>query len=417
MTAAAESTLDRPMAPGPQGDVAAARSTTTVKTSGVRPYAILGVIVALGLGGYIAVRMVTHGKESTDDAQTNSDMVPIAARVGGVVVSVPVVDNQTVKKGDLLAQMDPSDYENKVKQADAELRAAQAQAAAAGAQMQIVAASSKGGLGVARAALSGSTASVAGADAQIAAAQAMVLKAQADAEKVDGELRRAQALRKDDAIPQAQVDSLTSQAAAHRAAVAQAKAQVAAAEEGKRTAQTRIAEASGRVEQSAPVDAQVAVAKANADLALARVAAAEATLAQAQLNLSYTKVIAPADGHISKLAVHAGQLVQPSQTITNVLPGVTFVVANFKETQVGAMHAGQSAEIVLDGYPNQKFHAKVESVASGTGAQFSMLPPDNASGNFVKVVQRVPVKLVWTDLPPDMHLAAGLSADVTVVTK
>jgi membrane fusion protein (multidrug efflux system) len=379
-----------------------------------RPYVIFGAVVAVSALGYLTFHLLTAGKESTDDAQVSVDMVPIAARVGGVLIEVPVTDNQTVKKGDLLAQIDPIDYENKVKQAEAELRAAKAQAAAADAQMRIVAASSKGGLSTARAQLSGTTSSVAGANAQVAAADAMVVKARADADKADNDLRRAQSLRKDDAIPQAQVDTLTSQAAAMHAAVAQAQANVAAAQEAKNNAQTRIAEAAGRVEQSAPVDAQVAVAQANADLAASRAAAAEVALAQAKLNLSYTKVVASEDGHISKLAVHAGQLVQPSQTITNVLPDTTYVVANFKETQVGEMKIGQSADIVLDAFPGRTLHAKVESLSFGTGAQFSMLPPDNASGNFVKVVQRVPVKLSWTDLPADFHPAAGLSADVTV---
>jgi membrane fusion protein (multidrug efflux system) len=132
------------------------------------------------------------------------------------------------------------------------------------------------------------------------------------------------------------------------------------------------------------------------------------------LNLSYTKLVAPRDGHISKLAVHAGQLVAPAQTLTYLLPNQTYVVANFKETQVGKMRPGQSAEISIDAFHGRKFHAKIDSIAFGTGSQFALLPPDNASGNFVKVVQRVPVKLIWSDAPPDAVLAAGLSADVTV---
>jgi membrane fusion protein (multidrug efflux system) len=405
--------LERP----PNEATADAPPAGVVKKKSSRPYVILGVIVALAAVAYLVFCTLTAGKESTDDSQVSADMVPVAARVGGALLAVPVNDNQAVKKGDLIAQIDPADYENKVKQADAELRAAKAQASAAEAQMRIVEASSKGGLSTARAQLSGTTSSVAGADAQVAAADAMVAKARADADKADNDLRRAQSLRKDDAIPQAQVDNLTSQAAAMHAAVAQAQAQVAAAQEMKNNARTRIAEAAGRVESSAPVDAQVAVAKANADLAAARAAAAEVALAQAQLNLTYTKVVAPQDGHISKLGVHVGQLVQPSQTITNVLPATTYVVANFKETQVGEMKVGQSADVVLDAYPGRTFHAKVESISFGTGAQFSMLPPDNASGNFVKVVQRVPVKLAWSDLPSDLYLEAGLSADVTVRLK
>jgi membrane fusion protein (multidrug efflux system) len=387
------------------------------KKNASRPYLILGGVVGVVLLGYLGFRAVTAGKEETDDAQVGADMVPISARVGGMVIDVPVTDNQDVTKGTLIAQIDPADYTNKVKEAQAELAAANAQADAADAQMQIAAGNSKGGLTSARAALSGSTSSVAGADAQIQVAHAMVAKAQADAQKADNDLARAQSLRKDDAIPEAQVDSYTSAAAAAHASVAQAQAQLAAAEDMKNTAETRIAEAQGRVEQSAPVDAQLAAAKANADLAHARASAAQVALDQAQLNLSYTKIVAPADGHISKLAVHAGQLAQVSQVITNMLPSTTYVVANFKETQVGEMKIGQPADIAIDAFPGRTFHGKIDSLSYGTGAQFSLLPPDNASGNFVKVVQRVPVKIVWTDLPKDIHLQAGLSTDVTVITK
>ncbi len=406
-----------------ESSVEATRTATTKSEvtrridSRARPYVIFAALVAVVLVLYFGFRAVTAGRQSTDDAQVGTDMVPISTRVGGVVVAVPVVDHQAVKKGDLLAQIDPTDYDNRVKLARAELEAASAQASAADAQVQIVAASSKGGLSTARAALTGTTSSVAGAGAQIEAAKAALARAQADAEKADTDLRRAQALRKDDAIPQAQVDSLTAAATAQHAAVAQAAAQLSAATETRNTAQARIAEAQGRLEQSTPVEAQLGAAQANAKLSHARVTSAETNLAQAELDLSHTKIFAPADGHISRLAVHPGQLVSASQTITNVLPHATYVVANFKETQVGEMHPGQSAEVSVDAYPGRTFHAKVDSIAYGTGAQFSLLPPDNASGNFVKVVQRVPVKLVWTDLPEDVRVEAGLSADVTVFAK
>src|SRR6476646_5804446 len=159
-------TADNPLDRSMKATVAARKAAPT--QSKLRPYLILGAVVLLGLVGYLPFRPLTAGKESTDDAQVATDMVPIAARVGGQIVALPVVDNQAVKKGDLLAQIDPADYENKVKQADAELRAARAQAQAAEAQMRIVEASSKGGLSTARAQLSGTTSSVAGADAQIA---------------------------------------------------------------------------------------------------------------------------------------------------------------------------------------------------------------------------------------------------------
>jgi membrane fusion protein (multidrug efflux system) len=381
---------------------------------GRRPYMILGLVVCAVVGGYAVFHLLSAGRENTDDAQVGTDMVPIAARVGGLVLEVAVKDHAAVKKGDLIARLDPADYETKIQQADADLLAARAQADAADAQVRIVAASSRGGLSSARAALSGSAASVAGADAQVEAAKAALLHAQADASRAEVDWKRAEGLGKVDAIPHAQVESLASAAAVANAAVAQARAQLMAAQEGKRLAQSRIGEAQGRVEQSTPVDAQLAAVKANADLAHARVTGAEAALAQARLNLSYTRLTAPRDGHISRLAVHAGQLVGPGQTVTNVLPLETFVVANFKETQVGQMHPGQSAEIAIDAFHGRKFHARVDSIAFGTGSQFSLLPPDNASGNFVKVVQRVPVKLVWSDLPAGLTLEAGLSADVTV---
>ena len=387
------------------------------RKSRARPYAVLAAVVAVALGGYLAIHLFTSGRESTDDAQIGTDMVPIAVRVGGLLLEVPVTDNQAVKQGDLLARIDPSDYRNRVAQARAELRAAQAQAAAAAARTRIVEASSKGGLSTARAALSGTASSMAGADAQVAGAKAMLMKAEADVERSDTDLRRAEELRRSDAIPQAQLDTLTSQRAAMHAARDYARAQVAAALEAKNSARTRVAEAVGRVEQTAPVDAQIAAARADAELGAARATAAEVALAEAVLDLSYTRIVAPRDGHISKLAVRPGQLVQPAQIVTNLLPDTTYLVANFKETQVGRMRPGQAADVLVDALPGRRFHARVESLAFGTGAQFYMLPPDNASGNFVKVVQRVPVKLTWTDLPADLHLAAGLSADVTVLVK
>jgi membrane fusion protein (multidrug efflux system) len=381
---------------------------------GRRPYLILGLVVCAVIGGYAVFHLLSAGRENTDDAQVGTDMVPIAARVGGLVLEVPVRDHAAVKRGDLIARLDPADYEARIQQAEADLAATKAQADAADAQVRIVAASSRGGLSSARAALTGSAASVAGADAQVEAAKAALLHAQADASRAEVDWKRAEGLGKVDAIPHAQVESLASAAAIANAAVSQAKAQLVAAQEGKRLAQSRIGEAQGRVEQSTPVEAQLAAVKANADLAHARVTGSEAALAQARLNLSYTRLIAPRDGHISRLAVHAGQLVGPGQTVTNVLPLETFVVANFKETQVGQMHPGQSAEISIDAFHGRKFHAKVDSIAFGTGSQFSLLPPDNASGNFVKVVQRVPVKLIWSDMPAGLTLEAGLSADVTV---
>ncbi len=397
--------------------VAADAPTAPAKKKATRAYVILGIIVAVAVAAYFGWKAFTRGKESTDDAQVDADVVPIASRVSGTVLKVHVVDNQMVKKGDLLVEIDPVEIGAKAKQAEAELGAAKAQASAADAQVAIVEASSKGGLSAARAQLSGSAASAGSADAQVLSAQAAVQRAEAEAQRADQDLARAENLRKDDAIPQAQVDTYRTTAAAKHAAVAEARAQLAAANESKRAAQTRVSESQAHVEQSAPVDAQLAAARANAELAHARVASADASLAQAQLNLQYTRIVAPVDGMLSKLAVHDGQLVQPGQQVVSVVPHVTYLVANFKETQVGEMKPGQRATITVDAYPGRTFEGAVTSTSPGTGARFSLLPPDNATGNFVKVVQRVPVRIAWKNLPDDVHVAAGMSADVTVHTK
>jgi membrane fusion protein (multidrug efflux system) len=394
-----------------------APTAPAVARKSARPYLVLGAILVVGAAIYALVAWVTRGRENTDDAQVDADIVTVSARVGGAVLAVHVADNQQVKKGDLLVEIDPADLSAQKKQAEAEVAAARAQADGADAQVRIVEATSKGGLSAARAQLSGTAQSVEGAGAQIEVAKAALLRARAEENRAETDLRRAEALRKDQAIPQAQLDTATANAESARAAVAQAQAQLAASMDMKRTAQTQIAEAQGRVEQSAPVDALRASARANAELAHARAEAAEAALALARSQLSYARIEAPADGVLSRLSVRKGQLIQPGQQVVVIVPETTYVLANFKETQVGQMRAGQRAEISVDAYPGRAFEGRVQSTSPGTGARFSLLPPDNASGNFVKVVQRVPVKIAWVNVPPDATLAAGMSADVTVNTR
>jgi membrane fusion protein (multidrug efflux system) len=379
-----------------------------------RPFAILGIValvVVAAVGGY---RLMTAGREDTDDAQIAADMVPVATRVAGAVARVHIKENQQVKRGDLLIEIDPSDYDARVQQAEAELATAKAQAAGAEAQVEIVDATSKGGLVSARAALSGTTAGVQSATAQLAASRAALARSDADLKKAETDLDRARTLRQANAVPQQQLDNAQIAADAARAAKAQAVAQVSLAEEGRRSAESRVGEAQGRVSQSAPVAPQIAAARANSDLSNARVRSAEAALALAKLQLGYTKISAPADGYASKLTVHEGQLVTTGQPLIELVPTATYVIANFKETQVGSMKVGQPAEIKVDALPGRTFEGKIESLAGGTGASFSLLPADNATGNFVKVVQRVPVRVAWVNPPTDVALRAGLSADVTV---
>jgi membrane fusion protein (multidrug efflux system) len=381
-----------------------------------KPFLILGGLVLLAgiiSGVYL---LATANQETTDDAQVEADVVPIAARVNGQVSRRLIEDNQRVKKGDLVIQIDDADFAARVKQAEGELETARAQAAAADAQVQVVEASAKGGLQTARASFSGSSMGVANAEAQLAAARAGLERSKAEAHKGELDLRRTKQLVAGNALPPERLDNAQVAYDASQAALAQAQAQVAASTEMRRLAGTRVGEARGRLDQSTPIAAQIATAQANAQLAHGHIKVAEASLELAKLQLGYTRVVASEDGLVTKMSVQAGQMIQVGQPLAELVPDRTYVVANFKETQVGRLHPGQTARVRLDAFSGIDIEGKVESIAGGTGARFSLLPPDNASGNFVKVVQRVPVRIAWTRRP-DLSLQAGLSADVTVYVR
>ncbi|HWA78565.1 MAG TPA: HlyD family secretion protein [Polyangiaceae bacterium] len=391
-----------------------AAAPAPAKKAGRRPFAILGAVVAVGALALAGFMYLNAGRENTDDAQVTADLVPLGARVAGQVVSVLIHENQLVKAGDVIARIDDADYVARVKQAEAELESTRAQAEQAKAQVDIVTATSTGNLSSAKAAYSGSSVGVASAAAQVAAARAQIVRSEADARKAETDLNRAKELRAANAVPQERVDNAQAAFDAAQAALALSRAQLTAAEEGRHAAVARVSEAAGRVAQSAPINAQIAAARANADLADARTRSAESALELAKLQLSYTKIVAPSDGIASKLSVHEGQLVGVGQPIVELVPTSTYVIANFKETQLGKMHPGERAELKIDAYPHRSFEGKVESISGGTGSSFSLLPADNASGNFVKVVQRVPVRIAWVDPPADVVLRAGLSVDATV---
>jgi membrane fusion protein (multidrug efflux system) len=394
----------------------APRELDVPRKSARRPFALLGLAAGVVLAGLGVYAMATGGRESTDDAQVAADVVAVGARVAGQVIKVAIVENQRVKKGELLVKLDDSDYRARVKQAEAQLATAQAQAAAADAQVRVTEASSKGGLASARAAWSGSSVGVASAEAQIAVSRANLGRAQAEAHKAELDLERQKALRAENAVPQQALDNAQVAFDAASAALTQARAQLGAAEEQKRAAQAHVAEAEGQVEGAQPTTARIAAARAQAALAHAGVQAAEAQLDLQRLQLGWTEIQAPTDGVASKLMAREGSLVNPGQTALQLVPTATYVVANFKETQIGRMKPGDPADIEIDAFPGRSFVGRVESLSGGTGASFALIPPDNASGNFVKVVQRVPVRIGWTP-PADVKMRAGMSADVTVRVK
>jgi membrane fusion protein (multidrug efflux system) len=375
---------------------------------------ILALTIAAGIiavAGYIILNL---GQETTDNAQVDSNVVPLAARTGGQVVEVMVDDNQRVKRGDPILKIDDSDHAARVSQAQGELEMAIAQLQAAQAQEQINGASATGGFNSARALVSGSSQAVSSAEAQVQAARAALDRALTDAGRAELELNRARELKAAEAVPQERLDNAKTAFDSAQATVTQARAALAAAEEQKRVAESRVVEAQGRLAQSSPVDAQIAAARAQTELAQGRVRAAEAALELAKNQLNYTTLIAPSDGIVSKLSVNVGQIISPGQPIAELVSSGSYVVANFKETQIGGMRPGDRAEITIDAFPGRLFAGEVESISGGTGARFSLLPPDNASGNFVKVVQRVPVRIRWLSPPDNLPLPAGLSAVVKV---
>ncbi len=369
--------------------------------------ALIAVLAGIGVYAYL-----TRNQVDTDDATVEAEVVAISARVPGVVASVAVADNQPVKKGQIIATLDDSQYAARLEQAKAGLQTAQAMAQAADAQVRIVAATARGGFSSARAMLSGSSAQVETAAAQVAAAKAGLDRAKAGAAQAKLALGRAKELRAANAVPQAALDNAQLAFDAAQAALSGAQAQLQAAEHGQVAAKTQVDAALGRLGQTAPIDARIAAARANAAVADARVQSAQAALDLATLEESYTKIHAPADGVASKVSARVGALLQPGQPIAELVPNETYVVANFKETQIGRMRPGDRADIDVDTY-GRTFEGTVASLSGGTGASFSLLPADNASGNFVKVVQRVPVRIVWKR-PPDLPMRAGLSAEVTV---
>ncbi|MBJ6765288.1 HlyD family secretion protein [Myxococcaceae bacterium JPH2] len=399
-----------------EGKGTADGASPTPPSKGRQGALVLGVLTSamlLGLGGY---KLLTLGQESTDNAQVEADVVPVHARVAGQVLRVRVADNSHVSQGDVLVELDPADLTLAEQQAEAELESARAQADAAQAQVTVAEAGARGGHSTARAQVSASAAEVSRAESGVAVARAQLARAEADAGRANVELERVATLKSDGALSQAELDDAHAAQASAQAALDAARAQLASAEQARLAATSHVAEAQGQLDQSAPVDAKIAVARASAALAQARMRSAEATLAQARLQVARTRILAPADGVVSRLGSRVGQLVSAGQAVAQLVPTRTYVVANFKETQVGHMREGQRAEVTVDAFSGRKLVGRVESLSGGTGARFALLPPDNASGNFVKVVQRVPVRIAWDAAPEDLRLRAGLSVEVTVFT-
>ena len=341
-----------------------------------RKRVMLGVLGALVLaGGVWTAKTVAYARthESTDNAQVNGHIGPVIAKVGGYVAAVGVAENDSVRAGQVLVRIDDAEYRVRLAQAAAELAAAQA---------------AVGGRGSASASVSTATNQRAATTAQIAAARANLEKARAD-------YARFRELADKQIVSQLQLDAARTQVEAQQASLEALERQQAAA------------------------GASVTGAEANERLAEARLAAARASHENAALQLSYTTIAAPAGGQVSRKLVEVGQLVQPGQTLMSVVADTgTYVEANFKETQLAQLRAGQAVALEVDAYPGCEVRGKVESVSAATGAKFALLPPDNATGNFTKVVQRVPVRIAVTQgCGAERPLRPGMSVVAHVETR
>jgi membrane fusion protein (multidrug efflux system) len=346
---------------------------------------------------------------------------------------VNIDDNQYVKADTVLVRLDPRDYEVALQRAQADVATARSTALAAQTGVPITStttasrlATAQANVEAARAALDAAQKEVDVARAQLSSAQARLREAQAKNVWAQGDLGRMKQLIAKDEISRQQYDAALAAADQARAAVDSAQAAVAQADQGVPVAESHVAQARAAVTQAqASVQAaqtapqEVAVTRAQFSSAEARVRQYQASLAQAQLNLEYTTVKAPISGIVSKKSVEPGQIVQPGQPLLAIVPlDDIWVTANFKETQLNRMRPGQPALISVDAYGGRNYDGRVESIAAATGARFSLLPPENASGNYVKVVQRVPVKILLEKGQYPQHLLRpGMSVNVTVITR
>ncbi|MGA7459481.1 MAG: HlyD family secretion protein [Candidatus Korobacteraceae bacterium] len=374
---------------------------------------ILGVLVVVVVGGLFFWHYLS-GFESTDDAQVDVHLYPVSARISGYVQAVHVGDNQWVQQGDTLVEIDPKDYQVAQAKAQANLETAEASARALNIDVPVSSVDTASQLKFTSSDIENAKAAIAAGEKQVAAAQARILEAEAQNVKAQDDVQRYHLLLVKDEVPKQTYDYAVAAAQTDTAAVAAAKADEATAEQNVAEARSRLVEAIARNESAQAGPQRVASTQARALSAVADVAQKRADLAQAELNLGYTKIPAPVTGEVTKTVV-VGLNVDPGEQMLTVVPlDQVWITANFKETQLKHMRVGQKAEVVLDSN-GRTYHGHVDSIAGGTGPIFSLLPPENATGNYVKIVQRVPVKIV---LEPgengDHQLRPGMNVEATV---
>ncbi|MFY9805080.1 MAG: HlyD family secretion protein [Candidatus Acidiferrales bacterium] len=411
-----QATAPAPDAPTGNSGAAEAPIPTYPKRRSRKRLILIAALVVLVVGGIFLWHYLS-GFESTDDAQVDAHLYPVSARISGYIQKVTVEDNEWVEKGSMLVEIDPKDNEVALARAQAALDNADAAAESLNIDVPISSVDSSSQLKFTSSDIQNAQEAIDAAEKEAAAAHARVLEAQAEKVKAQEDVTRYRLLLAKDEIPKQVYDHAYAAATTDVAAVAAAEASEAAAQQAVQEAHSRLIEAEARYADAQAGPQRVASTRAKALAAVADIRQKGAVLEQAQLNLAYTKILAPVTGEVTKKVV-VGLNVEPGEQLLTVVPlDQVWITANFKETQLKHMRVGQKAEIHLDSN-GRTYNGHVDSIAGATGPLFSLLPPENATGNYVKIVQRVPVKIV---LEPgenrDHQLRPGMNVEATVYLK
>ncbi|MBB5338352.1 HlyD family secretion protein [Tunturiibacter gelidoferens] len=390
------------------------------KKSG-RKFIVIAVIILLVIGAGIFYWRSTFS-EDTDDAQVDGDLYQVSSRVTGQVIKVYVEDNQQIKVGDPIAEIDPRDYQVALEQAQANLASSQAAAIQATVNVPIVGVNVNTSVSTTGSDVTGSSAAVEQARKQAQAAEARVVAAKATAVKSHLDVERYTPLVEKDVISKQQYDAAVATDAANQASVLEAEATVIGYQAAVSQSIQKLAQSRFQAAQSVKTGPdQVRVQQAKANSALADVKQAQAKVDQAVLNLGYTHITAPTTGIVNKKNVQVGANLSIGQDVLTIIPLTNlWVTANFKETQLAKMKPGQSVTLKVDALGGRKFHGKVTQIGGATGSRLSLFPPENATGNYVKVVQRIPVRVDFTNLQQengDYALRPGMSVTPEVEVK
>jgi membrane fusion protein, multidrug efflux system len=391
---------------GPSGSPDKAIAKRKPRTKLLIAVAAVLVLATAAVSGY----SFFAGWESTDDAQIDGYVNPISSRIAGYITKVYVDDNQYVKAGTLLAQIDPTDYEVALGSAQATLANDRATADASQVNVPITSITATSGITSAQADVDNARAGISASEKSLAGARAALVQAQANNAKAQDDVKRYKPLVDRQEIPEQLYFQAVESANATAAAVEVAAANVQAGQDAVTQAQGKFDQAVAALESARTGPQQVRIQESRALAAAALADKSRRAVEQAQLNLNYTRIVAPVDGLIAKRSVQVGEYVAPGQQLLAVIPiEDIWVTANFKETQLKNVRPGERVQIFVDAY-GRDYSGHVESIAGGTGAIFSLLPPENATGNYVKVVQRVPVRLRFDPgQDPDHRLRPGLS--------